>query len=1274
MTSDEATPVAHSRFGGPALAPFVAGLQRRWLHEEPDRSHKRIAGTLAFIDISGFTALSERLAGLGKVGAEELTGLLRPVFDELITIAYRSGGELIKWGGDAILVLYEGRAGARAGVHAALRMQEAMGRLGRLHTRTGPVTLRVSIGLHSGAFDFVLVGDAHRELLVLGPAASRTAELEAIAEAGEVAVSAELAASLGDGWIFREKGSGLLVAGAPLPSALQELDTRLLFAEEAPRGMPTALSDHLGAGPVEPEHRQVAVAFLELQGTDALVRSPSAAVTALEEAVSAVQRACAEHKVSFWETDISHDGVKVMLIAGAPVATEDDPGHLLTALREVFDRGLVLPLRAGVNHGRVFTGRFGPDFRRSYNARGDAVNVAARLMGKAAPGEIVASAAVLERSRVTFATEALPPFALKGKTEPVAASRVGALAAGVYAPTRRPPLVGREQEVAALGATLAAARAGVARVVELTGPAGIGKSRLLDEVAARARDDAVGVGWIAGEEYRSRTPYAVLRRVLLFALGLPGDAGADEVASALTGAVERHAPAERPWLPFLGVAAGVDLPPTPESTGIDARFREEQLARTVVALLGALLATPTLLVLDDAHFVDESSAAVLRHAVGSGLPRPWFLLVARRDGTGGLHLADLGAEALALAPLDERAVVALLRAETAARPLSPHVERSIIERGAGNPLFLLELAQVGSDRHGDTTLPDTVEALLAAEIDRLAPRERSLLRAAAVLGATFDPVLLDAMLEDGTRARLSALSEFLTPAGRSRMSFRHAALRDAAYEGLAYSRRRELHARAGRALEASVATVTGPVAALLALHFHEAGVREPAFRYGLQAGRHAESVFAPAEAAHSYELVLGAGSRLRPQPVSELYGVAVALGDARTRLGVFADAEVAFRRARRWAREPLERAELTYKIALGAMMSGAFSRSLRLLAHADRSLESATDERSVRLRAEIAALYGLTRHRQGRGVEAVRRLRHAVELAERAGDADVLATTLLYTDIAELTAGEGGNGESAQRALELYRRRGADPFNEARALNQLGIRAYFEGDWPAAVSYYAQSRDACARAGNLWNAALASANIAELLADQGDLERARPLLEDALVVLRAARMATFIAFATRVLGRLSARAGEPQRASALLEEAREICAGLGESLEVVLIDAMRAEALLLSNRPGEAATAAATVLSAAAPLAGQHLVTPLALRVAGVSAAHTGKVADAVGKLRASVDAAREHQSDYDAALSLQALRDVDPSAVSDGEWSWATEVFDRLGILEAGRHLVSRS
>src|SRR5947209_110962 len=160
------------------LKPYVPRLQIEWLRDMPETRYQAVEGSLAFVDLSGFTALTERLNRQGKIGAELLRDTLDPIFCALLDEAYLWGAGLLKWGGDAMLLLFEGAGHERRAARAAWEMQKTIDRVGRVRVGGARVVLSMSIGITTGTIDFFLVGSVHRELLVAGPVATRTAGLE----------------------------------------------------------------------------------------------------------------------------------------------------------------------------------------------------------------------------------------------------------------------------------------------------------------------------------------------------------------------------------------------------------------------------------------------------------------------------------------------------------------------------------------------------------------------------------------------------------------------------------------------------------------------------------------------------------------------------------------------------------------------------------------------------------------------------------------------------------------------------------------------------------------------------------------------------------------------------------------------------------------------------------------------------------------------------------------------------------------------------------------
>jgi class 3 adenylate cyclase/tetratricopeptide (TPR) repeat protein len=1254
------------------LRPYVAGLVLDWLHDTPNVRHRRIAGSLAFVDISGFTALTERLAAKGKVGAEEMRELLDATFSALLARAYCYGASLVKWGGDAVLLLFEDTDHAALACRAADEMRRTMRTSGRLKTSTGNVQLHMSVGIDSGEFDFFLTGSSHRELLIAGPAASNTAMMEQTASAGEIVVSAATARLVPPSCVGDAKGPGFLLRKAPPADQRSRFWIRHTDVDPGDALQPE-IRAQLRTGNGDSEHRQVGIAFVEVSGVDDLLtrQGPGAVAAALNDLVTLVQGECGRHRVTLWDTDISVDGFKIMLIAGAPRSTGHDEDGLVRAARAILDRhGGPVRIRIGVNRGRVFTGVFGPHFRRTWAVNGDAVNLAARVMGKAAPGQLLATDATLGRVAGALDTEAVEPFAVKGKTEPVRAHLVNAIGPARGSGGDATPFVGRAGELAELTQYAADARRGHGTDIVIRGDAGIGKTRLVDHFCATLDGDwSVYRGF--GDDYESATPYFVTSSLLRNVLGVGWDAPDDVVGRRLV----RAAPRLESWFPLLLKGFGVDVDGNETTAAVRAEFRGAKMAALVVDFLTTLLRGPTVLVVEDAHSADAVSLDVLARVAAAAPQRPWLLVTVGRTplAADGTHAVPVGS----LPAADASALVVTGGGET----LPPHAVRAIVGRADGNPLFLRELTRAAT-RTGTEELPETLEELLAAEVDDLAPVQRRLVRVAAVLGQRIDADLLAELLagdRDGDVVDLPTWTEldrlFVEDANGER-AFRTKLLRDAAYEGLPFRRRMELHGRAATAIAARANGREAEVAESLSLHTLAAGRYDDAWRYSMLAGEGARAAYAHTEALVFFGRARTAARRL-PDVIDaeDIAELLEAIGDEHARLAELQPAVAAYQEARRRASSPSLRARVALSAGLAFERAGSRTRAARWLGLAQREADGGAElaEVAARIRVERAFL----RFTTGHDADAAALCAQAVTQAEAVGADDVVGRALHLLDLVDLRAGRGSDEQRVRRALALFERCGDLP-RQAGLWNHLGLAAYYRGDWDAAVSHYRAAQTAHERSGDEWSAAIASANIGEILVDQGRLDEAEPLVTEALRVWRASGTSSDIGFGAALLGRLAARRGRYADALALLGEAAHAYAAKDERAELTDVELRRAEVLVLRGAAPQAldhVDRAQARFFTALRLAGRPVpraddaatwpplpVSATMLRLRGCASAQLGRYDDAVRLLDDSVALARRSDSAHELALSLSARRWVDHS--TDDPDPEAQRLLAQLGVV----------
>lgn len=1249
------------------LIPYLPRLLLEW-EDAGGPAFREIDGSMVFVDISGFTKMSERLAKKGKVGAEEVTEILNSTFARLLAVAYENGGTLIKFGGDALLLFFYGTEHAGRAVHAAHGMRRKLAEIGKgLRSSAGSVTLRMSVGAHTGTFEFFLAGDKHRELIVTGPAATETVTMESTADAGEILVSPALAAGLDQRLLGGEKGTGRLLSRTP-PVPRADFETRLPPVRgDLARYIPEAIRERIAASAVDPEHRQVTVAFVHFDGTDELLSTAGcgAVAEALHELVATVQSSSSTHNVCFLGSDIDRDGGKIILTAGAPATTGHDEEQMLRALREIIDAGTALPVRIGVNRGHVFAGDVGPSYRKTYTVMGDAVNLAARVMAKASPGEILTTPEVLRRSRTLFETAALEPFIVKGKTQPVQAhalgpicgSRDASVAAGL-------PLVGREAEMRVLDSVLARAFAGEGSLVEIVGAAGIGKSRLLHELLTRA----AGVRFVsaAAEHYEAGTPYFTFRAILRDLLAIPDSAGASETGTLLERRVASAAPHLVPWLPLIAIVVDASVPDTPQSEMLSEKFKRQRIHRSVAELMESLLPGPSAVVIEDAHWLDDASGDLLRYLVLNLSRRPWLICVTSRPEGTTLELSpDRESTILALAPLAAGASAELVRAATSEMALPGHVLAALAERSGGHPLFVQELVNAYRSGGDLDSLPDSVEALITSRIDTLAPADRTLLRYASVAGPIFSVELLGDALPDELPAILeeaswNRLAEFVEPENGG-YRFRHMLFRDVAYEGLPFRRRRDLHARIGTVLERADADEQPEV---LSLHFDRAQRHEKAWRYSLLAADRAQAKYANIQAAEFYRRSLDAARRI-DVPSNDVARVYESLGDVCGKAALYADAGAAYKQARHLSDGgATDEPRLLRKEGMTYVSQGKYSAALRWFTRAIGSIGK-EPERSAEY-VELCLAYAAARFRQGRYKECVRWCRKAIPVAEKLGARAALAHT--YSILLSAHTWLGGPEKARYRslALPIFEDLG-DLTGQANVLNDMGVDAYFDGDWGDALDLYRRSRDVQEKVGDVVGVADSMNNIAEILSDQGRLEEAESTFAESEAIYRAARSPFGVALSQLNRGRAAARAGRTIEARDLLRNAlngfREIRA---DSFAAETL-ARLAEAMVLDGRGDEALPTVSEALASIELIGGMAAQQAMAHRVRGYALAQTGDLDGAASALEQSLRIAEQSRVQYEIGLTVEAMARLAllRSPGSAGELDRrASEMLARLGVV----------
>jgi predicted ATPase/class 3 adenylate cyclase len=655
-------------------------------------------------------------------------------------------------------------------------------------------------------------------------------------------------------------------------------------------------------GALEGERKQVTVLFADLKGSMELLagRDPEDARRILDPVLERMMAAV--HHYEGTVNQVLGDGI--MALFGAPLAHEDHAIRACyAALRmqesvkqyadEVFrTQGIRVQIRVGLNSGEVVVRSIGSDLRMDYTAVGQTTHLAARMEQLATPGSILFAPDTLQLAEGYVQVKGLGPVQVKGLSEPVevyellgaGTARSRLQAAAVRGLTK---FVGRDAELETLRRTLDLAAAGHGQIVALVGEPGVGKSRLVWEFGHSHRTQ----GWLVLEagsfSYGKATSYLPVIALLKSYCGIEDRDDARRMREKLTGKLLTLDPALQPTLPPL--LALLDVPvDDPAWNALDPPQRR---SRTLEALKRLVLREsqeqPLLLVFEDLHWIDAETQALLDNLVESLPTARLLLLVNYRPEYEHAWHRKTYYQQLRLDPLAPDSADALLVALLGDRAEVRGLKCVLVERTEGNPFFveesvrtLVESGVLTGDRgeyqlakpFASTQVPATVQAVLAARIDRLAPEDKRMLQAAAVIGKDVPYVLLQGIAEvpevalHVSLARLQA-AEFLYETSLFpdlEYTFKHALTHEVAYGSLLQERRRALHARIVEAIRALYVDRQAEQVERLAHHALCGEVWPAAWSYLRQAARRAAARSAHREAVAYFEQALEVATRLPP--------------------------------------------------------------------------------------------------------------------------------------------------------------------------------------------------------------------------------------------------------------------------------------------------------------------------------------------------------------------------------------------------------------------------
>ena len=1129
------------------LAAFIPQDFRHALVQGQDLPPKA-TGSVLFADISGFTILTRKMSQqLGrKQGAEAVLAQINPVYEALIAELHNYGGSVINFVGDAINCWLDDSQGASAprAVAAALAMQQVMAQFTAVSIPNGKtIPLRIKISIATGPVYRVLVGDpAIRKLKALaGETVHRAAEAGEFTQAGEIVVSKEVVEELGAALQVAEWRNGRFALitslnSKPLITPWPELPVDSFSIEQVQSWLLPEVFSHLqSGGEYLGDLRPVTPMMLRFPEPD-FDHDPQAAKK-LDAYIRWVQHVIHNHGGNLIQLTIGDKGAFLYAPFGAPAAHEDDLRRAsLAALTLHHPPPEIAPVggvQIGLSRGEVWTGNCGASVRHTYGVMGDDVNLAARLMVTAVPGQTIVSATMVDNERFFYRKVGKTNY--KGFTQPVTTyelldekEQVEKLFKG--------KMVGREEDIRQIETAVQPIFQGkFAGVISVLGDAGIGKSHLTYELYRKLGNRVIWLECSAdGVRRESLNPFKqIIYTTCHQSIDLPPAENRrrfEEVMSQMTPVLPPNHPQSEMIRQELErtksiLAAFVDLHWSDslyEQLAPNLRF--ENMLYAFKNFVHALaLIKPVILHLDDAHWLDEDSPKLLQTLTRNADDIPLSLVFcARHEGVDiptAVALPEYVPQTtLVLAELAEPGISALLT-QVLGHTVTEEATTFLMEKTGGNPFFVQQLALDLQEREllvlnsknntyelqqvNAGEMPTTLNTVLISRLDRLGTAVKEVVQTAAVLGREFEVQLLSHMLTNQTeniskRIKMAEQAQIWSALTELRYLFRHALMRDAAYGMQLAPRLKNLHRAAAETITKMYADDLVPHTAALAYHFDQAGQIEDACHFYQEEAQQAAAQYANQEAIRAYsralELTANEKQSARFQLIearSELYRLTGQRHEQK------ADVDQLLIIAKELTDQRLM-AEAHYKRGIYFARGNETEETI---AELEETLALNTTLQDKELEIRVYTLWAQTLWQSGQYDAAREKLNIAQPLAQQdhqALEAEVLSSLSIVCGISGDVAGAI---EAGEKAVTLHQQVG-NRRSEALALNSLGIQARRQGRYSEAEGYYQTSFQILQELGFRLGLSVLSNNLALVWLEQGRYEKAKQRLKFSIEISR----------------------------------------------------------------------------------------------------------------------------------------------------------------------------
>ncbi|MEO1257931.1 MAG: tetratricopeptide repeat protein [Bacteroidota bacterium] len=1154
---------------------------------ESGASQGSLTGFAIFVDLSGFTRLTEKLLKEGKVGAEKLSDILNAIFSPMVALVYKHGGFIPHFAGDAYFGIFPEKNSHLTAEHIAAISFEHFQLLQKASSEFEGFDIKMKIGISHGRIEWGIVGFENKSFYFRGQAIMGCANSQSHAGSQEIIVdeyfkkqmkaSNHLSAIADEGYYKLNPSDDLL----ELPKGKRPRRSTLSRAVSS-RFLPEAIIQFNQRG----EFRTVVSVFLSFEG---LLDHHG-----LNEFASVVLEKVASFSGYFKEMEFADKGGVMVILFGAPVSFENNAERALEFLIAL-DEELIplenasdLKRRAGIATGIAYTGIIGGDQRCQYAAVGNRVNIAARIMMKAKWGEILTDETVQKNRHFIFEHKGdisykgmqkqIPTYKLIGKNEEYRQAFSGVM-------------VGRSKEMKQLtGLAVNAAESSIPAIAYVYGEAGIGKTRLAYELQNQLRKKT-RLRWVTCQSDEIlRKPF----NPFVYFLKIYFDQLSDNTQEVNLENFERRfamlvneimyaedkgaAQIKREVIRTKPVLAALTSLRTTNTLwdNLDAKGRYENTLAALSSLFKAeALLRPLVIELEDGHWFDQSSKEFLNDFIGQikGFPI-FFLVTSRYDDEGNKPLVfdekllksnNVKSIQIDLNILDRSALEEFAKVQLGGGVTEGFIE--LLNKATnGNPFYaeqiieyFLESGQL-EQRDGlwtvkdeNVRISDSIQAILTARIDRLSEMVKETVKAAAVIGREFElPVLNEIMKTSATftprdgngqtvlkeQVKTAERAQIWQAVNELRYIFRHALLREAVYDMQLKTRLRKLHRSIAEAIENLYKGGLEEHYVDLVFHYEQAEVTPKLKYYLLKAADYAKEYYQNQQAVRYYDRLLKlleSDSGKEPKKNKQRADILLKKGNILELTGEWEEAEKLYRDALALARRTEDSGLLgsaNNQLGYLLMLKGNYEEADSFLETAAAFFGSLHDNRGT---SKVYGNLGTLYFRQGKYEDAKLYFIRSIQLAQlykhTSSNAQIVATLgLTYMNLGKYDDGIRWQQSQLDLCKKVNDRQGM-----ATLYVNMGIVYFEKGDMDNALNCYEQGLELSEELGNKQLTAIAIGSIGNVWQRKGNFEMAMQNFQRDLVLVEELGDKQGIAIANGLIGELYSMMGEFDKAIEFLQ-------------------------------------------------------------------------------------------------------------------------------------------